>query len=227
MQKAYMNWSSGKDSALALFYALGSGLLQVESLFTVVQADGKVAMHNVPQPLLKRQAQAIGIPLALLGMDSRAPAAEYHAALRRQTALFKARGITTALFGDLYLDALRQAREQSCRQSGMSAAFPLWGLSPQEVMARFIDLGFQAVVTCIDNSVLDESLLGSRLDHSFLRRLPQQADPCGENGEYHSFVFDGPIFTRPVPFAPRGSFSLDFPDPDSGRLRRYCYLELA
>lgn len=226
-EKAYFNWSSGKDSALALYKSLRSERLSVRSLFTVLQRDsGKIAMHEVGTGLLRRQADAIGLPLTLLLADSKWTGEEYGLEMAGCMDRFKAQHITTALFGDLHLEPLRKERERKCNEAGMKAEFPLWGMSPKDALSEFIRLGFKAIVTCVDNTALPETFVGRAIDESFLAELPEGTDVCGENGEYHSFVFDGPIFRRPVSYRINGTYSRTFTDGKTNAVRRYTYLEL-
>lgn len=164
MEKAYFNWSSGKDSALALYRAVMSGLYDVRALFSVVKTDGRLAMHEVGEALLRRQADAIGIPFHPFHIDTSWTDAEYAACMSKAVGRFKAQGIATALFGDLYLDGLRRWREANCCQDGIRAEFPLWHVEPMDAVNEFIRLGFKAVITCVDCSVLDESFVGRTIN---------------------------------------------------------------
>lgn len=226
MEKAYFNWSSGKDSALALYRAVTSGLYDVRALFSVVKTDRRLAMHEVGEALLRRQADAIGIPFHPFHIDTSWTDAEYAACMSKAVGRFKAQGIATALFGDLYLDGLRRRREANCRWDGIRAEFPLWHVAPQDVVKDFISLGFKAVVTCVDCSVLDESFVCRVIDDNFISDLPASVDVCGERGEYHSFVYDGPIFCRPVDFKLKGKYSREFEGNAAGGVAKYCYLDL-
>lgn len=156
-------------------------------------------MHGVSAGLLKRQAQCLGLPLVCAPFRD-SSGEEYAAAMADITRKFLHKDIQTALFGDIHLEAVRQRREENLKKAGMKAAFPLWGKEPKKLLADFIRLGFRAVITSVDGAVLDKNLVGKPLDSHFLRHFPANADCCGENGEYHSFVFDGPIFYFPVPF---------------------------
>lgn len=201
VKKAYFNWSGGKDSALALDRELQSGEYDVSLLFsTARKGDARLAMHETGVALLKRQAASTGLPLVVWEWDVSSSVEAYRAAMGRQVARFKEMGIETALFGDLYLEELRADRERHCAASGIEAAFPLWGMGAERVMEAFVAAGFKAVVTCVDSSLLGTEYLGREIDEGFLRDLPSGVDLCGERGEYHSFVFDGPIFQSPVPF---------------------------
>ena len=225
MEKAYFNWSSGKDSALALYRAMRSGRYSVEALFSAVRTDGAVAMHEVGAGLLERQAEAIGIPLVTFPFRPEWTREEYGDALRKRMEAFKAAGIRTALFGDIYLETLRRARDTKCARMGLWTDYPLWGMSPAGVMEEFIRLGFKAVVTCVDGAVLPADMVGRTLDRAFLADLPPQADVCGERGEYHTFVYDGPLFRHPVDFTVNGRYSRTYGMGDAAH--EYCYLALS
>lgn len=152
-------------------------------------------MHEIGIDLLKQQADSIGIPLTILEFDLAAPLDEYKKSMETYIRKFKKQKLHTALFGDLYLENLRNQRVNCCRKQGIQADFPLWNRKPKELMHEFISLGFKSIVTCVNGAILDESFLGRAIDEAFFNDLPDCADICGENGEYHSFVFDGPIFT--------------------------------
>ena len=226
MEKAYFNWSSGKDSALALYRAVMSGLYDVRALFSVVKTDGRLAMHEVGEALLRRQADAIGIPFHPFHIDTSWTDAEYAACMSKAVGRFKAQGIATALFGDLYLDGLRRWREANCCQDGIRAEFPLWHVEPMDAVNEFIRLGFKAVITCVDCSVLDESIVGRTINKGFISDLPAGMDACGEQGEYHSFVYDGPLFRRPVDFKVKGRYCREFEGNAAGGVAKYSNLDL-
>lgn len=222
-----MNWSSGKDAAFALYQATQSGQFDVQTLFSVVKKDSsKLAMHEIGVELLKKQAEAIGIPLTILQLDFSGSGAAYKAAMQRQMEQFQTQGIAVSLFGDLFLEELRKSREKNCNAAGFKAVFPLWGLPQRPMMEEFLRLGFRAIVTCIDHTVLDSSFAGRMIDAEFLKDLPPDVDICGENGEYHSFVFDGPIFKHPVPFRVKRKYCQVYPSPEGRAARRYWYAEL-
>ena len=226
MEKAYFNWSSGKDSALALYRAVMSGLYDVRALFSVVKTDGRLAMHEVGEALLRRQADAIGIPFHPFHIDTSWTDAEYAACMSKTVGRFKAQGIATALFGDLYLDGLRRWREANCCQDGIRAEFPLWHVEPMDAVNEFIRLGFKAVITCVDSSVFDESFVGRTINEGFISDLPAGMDACGEQGEYHSFVYDGPLFRRPVDFKVKGRYCREFEGNAAGGVAKYSNLDL-
>lgn len=227
MKQAYFNWSSGKDSALALHKALLSGKYNIHTLFTVVNgSEDCVSLHKVSAELLERQAYSIGIPLFLMRTESDESIKEYKVRMERHLGRMKAQGVDTALFGDIYLDEVRSMREKNFENTGVTAEFPLWNMNAAEIMREFIDEGFKAVITSVDCSVLDDRLLGRVIDRDFIRNFPIGADLCGENGEYHSFVFDGPIFRSPVRFSTGDRYYIDYTDDRTGKKSRYGYIEI-
>lgn len=201
MTRAFFNWSTGKDSALALHALQRQGDREVVSLLTTVSSvHRRVIQHGVRVELLERQAAALGLPLDIAWMSDSPAMAEYEAAMSAAVARMKARGCVEAGFGDIFLADLRAYREAKLASAGVAAAFPLWKRDPRALIEQFIAEGFRAVVVCIDATRLDRSFAGRELDASFLADLPAGVDPCGENGEYHTFCYDGPIFREPVRF---------------------------
>jgi len=200
MHKAYFNWSGGKDSALALYYALQSNL-NIQTLLTNVNAvHNRVSMHGVRRSLLEAQASAIGLPLCTIELPEQPLMSDYEQAVIQKLTALKEANFDSAVFGDIFLEDLKQYREKQLATVGFKAIFPLWKRNTTELMHEFIDLGFKTVVVCIKAEVLDESFAGRVIDKDFLKDLPAQVDPCGENGEFHTFVYDGPIFKKSVAF---------------------------
>jgi uncharacterized protein (TIGR00290 family) len=196
-----MFWSGGKDSALALDRVRRSGQYRIETLVTTINPDyGRVSMHGVREALVEAQAQAAGLPLERMYVGSSNGNDGYVAALRSLLAKQRARGVEVVVFGDIFLADLRAWREDILRSCGVSGVFPLWGESTTELAAEFVGRGFKAVICCANDAHLDETALGRELDADFFAGLPDGVDPCGENGEYHSFVHDGPIFAYRVGF---------------------------
>jgi len=201
-QRAIVSWSAGKDSALALQAALDQNLCQVVALLTTISSPaGRVPMHGVRRALVEQQAAALGLPLEVVTFGPDDSATAYDAALRRALSHWRRRGAHTVVCGDLFLEAVRRRREEKLATAGWTALFPLWGRDPHELMAEFVRRGFRAITTCVDTAVLGKEFLGRVIDDRFVADLPPGVDPCGENGEYHTFVFDGPGFSRPVRFA--------------------------
>jgi uncharacterized protein (TIGR00290 family) len=199
MVQAFMNWSGGKDSSLSLYRVLQDKHYQVGSLVTNVNAvHNRISMHGVRRELLDAQAQALHIPLETVEIPEEPTMEEYEAATAGKIASLKKAGYTHAIFGDIFLEDLKNYREKKLQEQQITCVFPIWKLSTAELIKEFIGLGFKAIIVCVNESQLDKSFCGRFLDESFLRDLPATVDPCGENGEYHSFVFEGPIFHKPI-----------------------------
>ncbi len=197
---AIFNWSGGKDSALALHRIQQAQTFSLHALFTTVsQAHGRVTMHGVREELMQAQAAALGLPWQPLYLSEGVSMPLYNQAMAQAWTQFKTDGVTHGIFGDIYLEDLRQYREEQLAQVGVEAAFPLWGEQPTALLEEFWRAGFKAKVVCVNGLHLDASFAGHDLDEAFVRDLPAHVDPCGENGEYHSFVYDGPNFRQPVP----------------------------
>ena len=201
MIQAYMNWSGGKDSALCLYKALQSNKYEISHLLTSVNAaHDRISMHGVRRSLLEAQANVIGIPLTTIELSEQPDMSEYESAMMQQIAHLKRQGCTEAIFGDIFLEDLKRYREKKLSEMNIGCAFPLWKIDTKELVNEFIALGFKTVIVCINEKYLDKSFCGRIIDESFLNDLPANVDPCGENGEFHSFVFEAPIFRNPIPF---------------------------
>jgi uncharacterized protein (TIGR00290 family) len=206
-------WSGGKDSAMALHTLLQQKHFQVAALLTTVtegrvpgfvlanpgSTEDRIAMHGVRRELLQRQAESIGLPLHEVRIPPQCVNTIYEARMEEALRLFYQQGVRTVAFGDIFLEDLRAYREKNLARIGMTALFPIWKRDTRELIRRFHEQHFRAIAACIDTKVLDPSFAGRELDASFFRDLPPAADPCGENGEFHTFVFDGPIFQSPIP----------------------------
>jgi uncharacterized protein (TIGR00290 family) len=200
-KKAVFVWSGGKDSALALYQVLQDPNYEVTHLLTTVNKElNRVTMHGVRTTLLEKQAQALQLPLVQVRVPENPSMAEYETLMAEALHQLKETGITVAIFGDIFLADLRVYREQKMQQLGMQAVFPLWQKSTTALIKQFIDLKFKAVLVCLNAKYFPEPSAGQEIDADFLKNLPPGVDPCGENGEYHSFVYDGPIFTKPITF---------------------------
>ena len=200
MPKAVFHWSGGKDSALALYHLLQDDAYDVQLLTTAGEALNRVSMHGVRTGLVEGQAQALGLPLRWLRLPEPVPMPKYEQMMGETLRALRAQKVTHAAFGDIFLEELKNFRERGLAKVGMQGVFPLWGCDSRQIVEEFIELGFKAVIVCVNAKHLDASFAGRSLDHAFLRDLPPGVDPCGENGEYHSFVFDGPLFREPVRF---------------------------
>jgi uncharacterized protein (TIGR00290 family) len=192
-------WSSGKDSAWALHVLRQRAEHTVVGLLTVVnRTHGRVTMHGVRSELLAAQAQALGLPLWTAEIPSPCSHDEYAVVMRRTLARARDAEIDAVAFGDLFLTDVRAYREGQLSETGLGAVFPLWGAPTRQLAGEMIDGGLRAQVTCVDPRTIPRGLAGRGFDRTFLAELPQEADPCGENGEFHTFAWDGPMFRAPV-----------------------------
>jgi len=197
-----MCWSGGKDSAMALSAVLRDPALHVEALVTTVtEGYERISMHGVRCALLEAQAQAIGLPLEQVRIPQQASNESYETQMRALLERYLARGVRRVVFGDLFLEDIRAYREQQLAKLGMAGIFPLWRKDTRKLAQACIDEGWKVILVCVDPRQLDPMFCGREFDWRFLADLPVQVDPCGENGEFHTFVYDGPIFQRPVEFA--------------------------
>jgi uncharacterized protein (TIGR00290 family) len=196
---AWMSWSSGKDSALALHVARAEMGIDVVGLLTTLnETADRVAMHAVRRQLLEAQADRLGLALVTVDLPSPCPDAVYAERMAKAVAQAQADGITEMIFGDLYLEDIRAYREEMLAGTGITPVFPLWQ-RPTDALARdILARGVRAFVTCVDPRVMPAEFAGRAFDASFLADLPAGIDPCGENGEFHSFVWDAPGFASPI-----------------------------
>ncbi len=200
-QQAIFNWSGGKDSALALHKVLQDGRYHVAGLLTTLSEPyQRISMHGVRGALLDQQAASIGLPCRKLYLPETPTMAAYEQLMAGALGELRGQGATVAVFGDIFLADLRRYRENQLAEAGWQALFPLWGVPTTELIREFIGLGFNTITTCVNEKYLDQSFVGRVIDEDFLRDLPPHVDPCGENGEFHTFVFDGPLFQHPVAF---------------------------
>jgi uncharacterized protein (TIGR00290 family) len=198
MTRILMAWSGGKDSCVALHELQGGGH-EIVALMTTVTADyERISMHGVRRELLAQQAAALGVPLHEVFIPVAASNDIYEAAMAEGLAVHRTAGVETVAFGDLFLEDIRAYRDAMMAKNGMAAVYPVWGHDTRAFMQDFIAAGFKAVIVCVDLARLDLSFAGRPLDAALLADLPPDVDPCGENGEFHTFVFDGPNFARPV-----------------------------
>lgn len=199
-EKVVLAWSGGKDSAMALHALLTSSQYNVVSLLTTISEQyERISHHGVRVELLEQQAAALGIRLHKLYLhQTNCDIADYEAAMKKVMLEYKEKDVLTVAFGDVFLQDLREYREHNLAKVGMKGIFPIWHRDTTEIVQTFIDLGFKAYLTCVDGEKLGGEFAGRPIDADLIRDLPDGVDLCGENGEYHSFVYDGPIFQRPV-----------------------------
>ena len=201
MKKAIFNWSGGKDSSLALYHVLKDKEFDVSALMTTVNSQyDRISMHGVRKELLYAQGEAIGLPIKEIRLPEMPTMEEYDSLMKSVLTDLQDQGITHSIFGDIFLEDLRNYRIEKLSQVGLQGHFPLWKRDTKELIHEFIDLGFKTILVCVKADLLDAEFAGRVIDHDFLKDLPKDVDPCGENGEFHTFVFDGPIFTKPIDF---------------------------
>ncbi|MEO0473012.1 MAG: diphthine--ammonia ligase [Bacteroidota bacterium] len=214
--KMFVHWSSGKDASMALHAAQQDPNWEIDRLLTTVNRSfGRVSMHGLRIDLLKAQAKAIGLPLDLVELDANPSMEDYKHAMGEAFGGLRHAGYTHSLFGDIFLEDLRQYRIDMLAQHDLQCVFPLWKKDTHALLEDFIAAGFQAIVVCINAQLLPQSFCGRLIDTSFLQDLPAGVDPCGENGEFHTFCFDGPIFQQPIRFEKGEVVYKSYPAPQN------------
>jgi uncharacterized protein (TIGR00290 family) len=201
-EKILVSWSGGKDSAMALHEIRKNPNIEIAALLTTItEGYDRISMHGVRRVLLERQAESLGLPLEKVVIPQKATNEAYEFEMKKVLTKHKEQGVRAVAFGDIFLEDLRKYREENLAKIGMRGLFPIWKRNTAELARRFINLGFKAVVTCLDPKRLTPRFAGRIIDTDFLRDLPAHVDPCGENGEFHTFVFAGPIFKRQIVFS--------------------------
>jgi uncharacterized protein (TIGR00290 family) len=199
--KSIFNWSGGKDSALALYKILQNDDYHIGCLLTSVNKEyQRISMHGIRKELLIQQAQSIDLPLEIIEIPESTNMDTYDQLMLKKLSRLKKSDYEYSIFGDIFLEDLRAYREQKLAEAKLKAIFPLWKTDTKEVIQEFIDLGFKTMVVAADANLLGKEFVGRIIDLQFLKDLPKNVDPCGENGEFHTFVFDGPIFHKPIDF---------------------------
>ncbi|MFM7022753.1 MAG: diphthine--ammonia ligase [Flavobacteriales bacterium] len=199
-KKAIFCWSGGKDSSYCLHKIFEEGEYEVCYLLTTVNAEFKrISMHGVREELLEKQVAAIGLPLLKVSV-SQGTNDEYEKQMEAMLLKAKSEGIEHVIFGDIFLEDLRTYRENNLAKVGMKGVFPLWKINTQTLINDFIVKGFKTITCCINDEHLDEKWVGREIDSDFVKELPSAVDPCGENGEFHTFCYAGPIFKNEVQF---------------------------
>lgn len=202
MRKILLSWSSGKDSAWALRALQSDPSVEVAGLLTTVnRRSNRVAMHAVRETLLEMQARALRLPLTKVHIPDPCTNAEYERAMAGAMENARSDGIEAIAFGDLFLEDVRRYREEKLAATGIEPIFPLWGADTRQLAREMVEEGLRAIVTCVDPKQLDRAFLGRVFDAAFLDALPEGVDPCGEKGEFHSFVYAGPMFAQALPVA--------------------------
>lgn len=201
MEKAIVNWSTGKDAAYALYKTQLEGQYDVVRLVTTVnESVERVSMHGIRQELLMRQVAALNLPVDVLYLNESVSMADYEAQITSYWERTIAQGVHYSIFGDILLEDLKRHRETQLAKVDIKAIFPLWDIPTSTLINKMIEAGFKAIVVCVNEAFLDKSFIGRTIDKQFVDDLPSNVDPCGENGEFHTFVYDGPNFIKPVPF---------------------------
>ena len=196
-----MCWSGGKDSCLALREIQRSPNMRVEALLTTLTRDyDRISMHGVRRILLERQAASLALPLHQILISKGATNEEYESKMGEAFSAYREKGVDAVAFGALFLEDIRAYRQRLLAKHDMAGLYPIWGRNTSHLIREFLDLGFKTVVVCVDPAQLDPSFVGRVIDAKFLAELPAHVDPCGENGEFHTFVFDGPSFKDPIRF---------------------------
>jgi uncharacterized protein (TIGR00290 family) len=200
--KTLVSWSSGKDSAWMLHVLKQDSSVEIGGLLTTMnEAFDRVAMHAVRRRLLEAQASAAGVPLRTVPLPWPCSNEQYEERMRSAVSQAVAEGFTHVAFGDLFLEDVRKYREQKLAGTGLTPVFPIWGIPTDQLAAQMIAGGLRSVITCVNPKHLDRSFAGRQFDRALLDDLPAGVDKCGERGEFHSFAWDGPMFSRPVPIA--------------------------
>lgn len=198
-KKTWLSWSSGKDSAWALHVLRQSPEYEVTGLFTTINgAFNRVAMHGVRVELLRLQAQAVGLPLYPIEIPYPCSDEQYDYAMTDFVMLARSNGVRCMAFGDLFLQDVRRYREERMQGTGIDTVFPLWGKPTRFLLDEMLAGGLRSCLTCVDPRVLPAEFAGRELTPELIRSMPPTIDPCGENGEFHTFVFDGPMFSQPL-----------------------------
>lgn len=221
------NWSGGKDSCLALHHILAADTFEVRCLLTTVnEAFNRVSMHGLREALLIAQAESIGIPLYQVRLSESPTMEAYEESMHKHLDTLRSKGLEYSIFGDIFLEDLRTYREQKLAQIGLKGVFPLWKRDTKELISEFISLGYRTIVVCAQKGL--EDFCGRVIDEHFIADLPAGIDPCGENGEFHTFVFDGPIFKSPIQFSLGEKVYKEFPKPngEEGEASGYWYIDL-
>ena len=199
LPKAAVSWSSGKDSSMALYKTLKGGEVQPVTLLTTVNVDyDRVSMHGVREELLLMQAKNCGLPLLKVEIPKDSSNQIYQTAMKEAIRKLKEMGVRYMIFGDIFLEDVRDYRISMMKGSGIEPIFPLWGQNPAKLAYEIIEAGIRARIVCLDPRKLNESFGGRDFDRELLKDLPDQVDPCGENGEFHTFVYNAPFFKEPI-----------------------------
>lgn len=199
-EKCIFCWSGGKDSALALYKVLQENKFEVVALLTTLNENfRRISMHGVREILVDQQVVSIGLPLIKMYVNE-GTNKEYEKNMEALLLQYKAKGVTKIIFGDIFLNDLREYREKNLAKVGLTAEFPLWKKDTSELVDEFLKLGFKTITCCVNDAYLSSEEVGVEINKKFVEKLPANVDPCGENGEFHTFCYEGPIFKMPLKF---------------------------
>jgi len=202
MKNTILNWSGGKDAALTLHYLLQNDTIKVTSLLTAINKKRRrITMHGVHESLLNAQAESIGLSVEKIELPENISMEKYSGIINSIAEKHFKNNISKYAYGDINLEDLKSFRNKELAKSGIEGVYPLWGRNTLDLAKEFISLGFKAIIVAISSDKLDDSFVGRTFDLELINDLPKTVDPCGENGEFHTFVFDGPIFKRPIGFS--------------------------
>ena len=228
--KTILSWSGGKDSAITLQRLLNDNQYSVERLLVSVNESTKrVSMHGVRVELVKRQAEILGIPITYLKLPENPSMDEYNSIMEKEMKNLINQGFTHCAFGDIFLEDLKKYREKNLEKVGIKPLFPIWGEDTTQLAYSFIEDGFKAIFVCVDKKKTVSDYTGEIYSKVFLDKILAEIDPCGENGEFHTFVFDGPIFSKPISYQKGEIVDKEYPSPEGeGKMIfRFCDLVLS
>jgi uncharacterized protein (TIGR00290 family) len=201
LKKAYFNWSTGKDSTLALYKILQSQEFSIDTLVTTINSDfDRVSMHGLRKDLLFAQVNSLQIPLETIAFSKDVTMEVYTKTMESAMKSLVEENYTHAVFGDIFLEDLKNYRDNNLAKVGVEGVYPIWKRDTKDLLKEFLDLGFKTVIVCANSKYFDKGFVGTIIDKNFINNLPKNVDPCGENGEFHTFCFDGPIFKKPIDF---------------------------
>lgn len=224
--KTVFHWSSGKDSALALHYLLQDSSYTVDHLVTAINDHyGRVTMHGTPFSLVEKQIASLTINHSVIRLPESPTMEEYEKLMQNVMQTLSEQGYTHAAFGDIFLEDLKAYREKEMTQLGFESVFPLWLKNTTQLIDEFIDLGFKSVIVSA-NDELASDFLGETIDKKLIASLPKNIDPCGENGEFHTFCYDGPIFSRPIEFELGEKIKRSYPNPSGNGNVDFWFIDL-
>ena len=215
MKKGFVNWSGGKDALMALHQTRKHNELQVDLLLSIINKDSqKSSLHEIPLHLLKKQAESLNCKFEFVEVPDHIDNKTYQEIIHKKWQSLLEKDYQYAVFGDIFLEDIRTFREKQLQSAGLKSIFPLWKISTDQLANFFIDQKYKAIVVSCEADQLDESFCGRNYDRSFIESLPSNVDPCGENGEFHTFCYDGPLFSHPIKFNKLEKKLIRFPSPD-------------